>query len=554
VSLGVTVLLLGPLLGPGVTLRYDMAWAPIPTFTPWVLGVGVVAPRAVPSDAFAVLVGQVVGADLAQSAVLAGALMALGVGAAALLLEVRPGASALARCAAVVGSVWSLFVVERLAVGHWPVLLGAAAVPWGLRAALRLRRGAPGWAGLTTALLLAGLGGANGLLATVPPVLVALLWPPAQVRAAAAAVVVATGACAVWALPALVFRPTAARDSVDAFAPRADGALGVMGAVLSGGGLWNPVSHPAELSVPWLAAAVLLLTMGGIAVLALTGRRGGGRVVVAAVTLPLLLVAVAALPAARPLWSALVLDLPGGGVLRDPQKLSAGWSVAGAVGIGALVDEARSRLGRQSGAAVGVLCCLVWVAVLPGAAWGLGGALSGTELPPDYAAAVGVLDAAPPGTVAVLPWQQYRRYAWNEGRVSLTVAPRLLPRQVLADDSLPVSGTRVPGEDPRSGRVRDALAAGADPATVLRAEGARYVFVEKGSTPVPDPSDLGVVLHDTQAAAVVDLGPAVERAVTPLWPVLTGWLVTAGTYLAVVGVALLGHGRPSPTRLLRCRA
>ena len=76
------LLILGPVLGPGVAVSYDMAWSPDPRWTPFVTGVDTPAPRAVPSDAVAVLVGQIVGAGLAQSLILGGVLVALGTGTA----------------------------------------------------------------------------------------------------------------------------------------------------------------------------------------------------------------------------------------------------------------------------------------------------------------------------------------------------------------------------------------------------------------------------------------------------------------------------------------
>ena len=45
------------------------------------------------------------------------------------------GTSVTARLAAVSLAVWNPFVVERLWIGHWPVLLGCAVLPWLIRLA-----------------------------------------------------------------------------------------------------------------------------------------------------------------------------------------------------------------------------------------------------------------------------------------------------------------------------------------------------------------------------------------------------------------------------------
>ena len=57
VSALVAVVVLGPALGRGVVLAYDLAWSPDPRLTPFTLGTSTPAPRAVPSDAVGVVLG-----------------------------------------------------------------------------------------------------------------------------------------------------------------------------------------------------------------------------------------------------------------------------------------------------------------------------------------------------------------------------------------------------------------------------------------------------------------------------------------------------------------
>ncbi len=84
------LVVLGPALGPGVVIAYDMPWSPDARWTPFVLGQDTPAPRVVPSDAVMVLLGKVLGAGLAQSLVLVAILVGLALGAVALLEEIAP--------------------------------------------------------------------------------------------------------------------------------------------------------------------------------------------------------------------------------------------------------------------------------------------------------------------------------------------------------------------------------------------------------------------------------------------------------------------------------
>ena len=119
------LLMLGPALAPGYVLSYDMVWVPDLALRPDFLGLGSALPRAVPSDAVVAVADEVVPGMLLQKAVLVGALVAAGLGAARLV-----GGSLVTELVACSIAVWNPFVVERLVIGHWPVLLGYAVLPW----------------------------------------------------------------------------------------------------------------------------------------------------------------------------------------------------------------------------------------------------------------------------------------------------------------------------------------------------------------------------------------------------------------------------------------
>ena len=100
VAVCLAILILGPALFPGLVIAYDMVWVSEPRWTPFVLGVGTPAPRAVPGDAVVVLVSTILTAGLGQKAVLLGVLVLAGSGAAALFRHLRPTSSRLACSAA----------------------------------------------------------------------------------------------------------------------------------------------------------------------------------------------------------------------------------------------------------------------------------------------------------------------------------------------------------------------------------------------------------------------------------------------------------------------
>ena len=118
------VLLLGPALGLGYVLSYDMVWVPDLAFRSDFLGLGTGLPRAVPSDAVVSVLDELLGGMVLQKLALLGGLVLGGFGIQ------RLAGSVLSRCVAVSVFVWNPFVVERLWMGHWPVLLGYAVLPW----------------------------------------------------------------------------------------------------------------------------------------------------------------------------------------------------------------------------------------------------------------------------------------------------------------------------------------------------------------------------------------------------------------------------------------
>ncbi|EAP99246.1 hypothetical protein JNB_03720 [Janibacter sp. HTCC2649] len=538
---------LGPALGPGVVIAYDMPWSPDARWTPFVLGQDTPAPRVVPSDAVMVLLGKVLGAGLTQSLVLLAILVGLALGAVALLEEIAPDAGLAARCACAVAAVWNPFVSERLVIGQWVVVLGLAVLPWALRAALRTAQGTSGAYAVTLAVCVAGVGGVNSVLivaAAVVPVLLTGLGRGTRSVLRSLAVVVATivGVSAVWMVPSLVNSPPVSGASADAFGPGADTPFGVWGSLLSGGGFWNTASHPTARSVPLIALLAALLSLVAVASLVAEVRRSHRWPLAAPVLVGVAVVGLSAAPFARDAWSWLVTGLPGGGALRDSQKLLAIWVLALALGVGLVVERLLRVLPRAiiGSAAVGVTGLVVLLS--PQMAWGMGGRLQAVDVPEGYRTAATRLSDLPPAEVGLLPWSQYRRYDWNDRRVSLTLGPRIIDQTVLFDDSLPLSSGRVDGESPRAARVSRAIAAGASPVQALRDAGVRYIAAELRTgldVDVAAVRSSGVVVVDDPTLLVVDVGGG-EHGASSSGPGRLGWLMSLLTAVVVItrGVVL----------------
>lgn len=553
-----SALLLGPALRPGLVLAYDLGWSPDPRLTPFVTGSSMVAPRAVPSDAFAVVLGSLVGAGPAQKLMLLAILVLAALGPVRLLLSYARVGVAATTLAAVV-AIWNPFVAERLAIGQWTILLGYALLGWLAHAALSAR--APGGSVLPVLgwLAVAGVGGANTVAMALPVALVVLVWPGSQaaglarrLRSGVLAVGVALGVSAVWALPGLAGQVVGDPGGAAVFRPRSDTVLGVFGSLVTGGGMWNTAAHAAGRGPDGLAVVITVLVLVILAAGVRPALRAGLTPVLGAGLLALLVVAASATPGIRAAWDALLVLIPGGGVLRDSQKLLASWVLVIALGAAFALDRLL-RSTRVAGLApvLGVAAVVLPVALQPTLAWGLSGRLAAHRVPADYRELADRLSEAEPGLVGVLPWNQYRRYPWNGDRVALSLAPRIIDQPVLQNDALPTRSGAVAGEDTRAAAVTAAIAAGNNPVAALRAEGVRYLVIESdsspsgpaGGSPAPVlPPDAREVSAGASGTAY-DLGPVAAPVLPAPTAHRAGWVVTGLTWAAVALAGLARAGR-----------
>lgn len=537
--------LLGPGLGWGYVLSYDMVWVPDLTLRPDFLGLGSALPRAVPSDAVVSVADVVIPGMLLQKVVLLGSLAVAGAGGAALV----PALSLPARCFAASLFVWNPFVAERLVLGHWPVLIGYAVLPWLLVVGRRLRTAERSLATLLPLLAIGSLSASAGLVSAVAVLAVALqgrLRPDLRLVAALAA------ANAPWVVAGLLHSGVAATDrsGAEVFALHGEGLLPGPLAALSLGGVWNADVVPATRTGPLaVVALVLLLALGALGLrswLADTARRDRWALVVCwAVGWT-----VAVQSWAAPGINAALATLPGGGLLRDGSRLLGLCvpllAVLGAYGVQRLGEHIGP--GRQQQLTCALLA-LAPLALMPDAAWGVSGRLRAVDYPASYDVVREAVGDADGTNVLVLPFSSFRAPDWNGGRKVLDPLGRYLRPDYVASDVLVVSGVVVDGEDPLVKEVRDALALSS--AAERSRELARLgigVVVTDSSAPgrVPELAGTPVVASGDLSAIALE-GPRDT-------PAPRSWVVAmALAWSAWIGCSVAGIAASLAARALRTR-
>lgn len=523
VSAGLALLVFLPVLGRGFVLTYDMVFAPRQSLVPDALGLGSALPRSVPADAVIALATAVVPGDLVQKFVLLLSLFLAAYGAGRLVPTEQLGT----RIVAATAYAWTAYFAERLFIGHWPLLLTYACLPWIVRAGLSLREGEPK--------ALAWL-----LLACAP----AVLTPPGGVLAALAAMVAAgprkighTFGVAVvlnlpWLVPTLTHPGGSLSDpaGVAAFSARAESWGPVILSVLGLGGIWNGDVVPGSRGGPMAPLLILITVCVALAGLRPLARRWGTAPVRSLLLLGVLGVVLASLatfPLGEPVLSWAMGHIPGAGLLRDAQKWVAWWALPVSLGFALAIESAAARLRTEAArVAIVVAAALFPLLTMPDLAWGGWGRIEAVRYPDDWNAVHRLLaEDDRPGDVVALPLSTFRGFAWNDYRTQLDPAPRALPKTVLVDDTLRVGADEIAGEDSRMARVRAATSA-AD----LAASGIGWILVEHGTPGKPDPRLLN-------GAKPVWSGQWLTLYRTPGEPVVT----ETGAWIPVVlanGVAL----------------
>jgi hypothetical protein len=491
VGLCLGLLALGPGLRRGFLLSYDMVFVPREPFA--AARPGLAPPRAVPSDLVIATVSRIMPADVAQKLVLL-AVFVLGCAGVAALLDREP---LLARLAGGVFYVWNPYVGERIIIGQWALLLGYAGLPWVLRAVLSPDEApdkAP-WrwtARLCLSLIPAVIGGFAAMAITALVLVPAVLFTRSARRAVIALAALAAGSLP-WLIPSLQHTVYVDPGGVAAFAARADTSFGSAGSLLMLGGGWNAQTVPKGYGGAWSALwlAVVIAALAGY-LLSVRDHRWPGLGIAALAGLLIACVGVTA--PGRDLLRSVTSAWPGVAVLRDAQQFVAPLALAEAAGFGVVVAWAmnpgpfgtrgtRERPGGldRAGVALGVLALLAPVLLLPGLAWGAAGRLRPAWYPAGWLAAARMIDTSPArGAVLLLPWETYRRPAWNHGEALFDPWPKLLSRPVIWNDGTRVGDVALAPDDPRARRLDGAIRGGGPLTAALGAAGVRFVVDDAG--------------------------------------------------------------------------
>ncbi|WP_378542008.1 hypothetical protein [Nocardioides sp. GCM10028917] len=542
------VLLLGGALGPGYVLSYDMVWVPDLALRGDVLGLGSALPRAIPSDAVVAALDEVLGGMLLQKVVLVGVLVAAGTGFGALTRD----RTTAAQLVAVSIGLWNPFVVERLLLGHWPLLLGYAVLPWLVVALSDLDAGRARLPARVPALLVLGSLSASAGLASA---LVAFAVAGRRLGRRGSALLAAcvAGANAPWIVAGLVSPATSSSDPLGAlvFATADEGLMVGPVAALSFGGVWNAEVAPgSRLGLAGLVGTLLLVTaaVAGAVRIARGAREPRLPALAACWCVGCGLAVVSwATPGAIGWLSE---NMPAGGLLRDGSRMLGLTVPLVVVLVAVAVDGVIGRLpDRATVVVVGGALALLPVSLMPDAAWGAGGKLDAVRYPAAYERARAAVAGAPRGAAVSLPFVSYRAPAWNGGRRVLDPLPRYLDRPTVVNDVLIVSGRGLAGEDPRSATVARALQAPtpAERSTALRAAGISVIVGEEiEGYPVPDVEGEKVLVGDL---SVTVLGVAEQRDVSRgrLAVLASAWMVWVAVLLGPLAL-LARRIRASVTR------
>ncbi len=484
-ALSLTVAVTAPLLAPGYLLHRDAVSTPRSYLSDAALGLGGTAPRAVPQDFLIAVSSAVIDGGIVVKALLLAGLMCAGWGAARLSRQLLPDAGLPGELVATTLAIWNPYVAERLLQGHWSLLVGYGCLPWVAGAVIRLRCGpaTPAWvvwAAVVFWIALAGLT-PTGLILAAVVALVCVAAPgggTARVRCATGVLVAAALAALPWLVAAVIGGALGSPQSsgVQAFAARAEPALGTLGSLAGLGGIWNAEATPYSRTTPFALLATAVL----VAVVAL----GLPTVLRRPPALPLLILTAVSvvLPAAMATGPGLaaaqaVIDaVPGLGVIRDGQKWVAlavpGYALAGAGAVVTLRRWARPEL-------TALVCATALIAVLPDLVWGVWGRIAPVHYPPGWATVARIVNSEP-GTVAVLPAESMRQFRWAGRAPVLDPLPRWLRADVLSTGDLTVSGVIVPGEGSKARETQRLLLAGAPP-DALAGAGVGWVVVESGT-------------------------------------------------------------------------
>jgi hypothetical protein len=434
--------LAGRMFGSGLLLNVDLVIGDRIPMPPGQFGAGLELPRRVPFYSILSPLTWLVPGPVVAGAVTVGAVTAAVAGVSR-LVERTCGPARAPVPARVVALALGLFyglspmLLTRVAVGHLPLVVAMALLPW---AACSLRANAEAGGPWSWALFWGGAFAVTGSAGSVVGLVlvgfhVALGAGPVVVRFGRLLALAATQA--VWLFPGLaVLGAGSALPTTDwrGFASRVSdfGGEGQVAGVLAlvvGGGFFARAEDVARAGlgatsrpvVTILAAVVVVLFVIGFTAAVRNRRLPGGPALWLSGLMGAMLVLAPIAPGLWRLWDAL-LAWPAAGIVREPQKF---WPLAGLVLVVAMGWVLHRLPGRFTGAGLSIgLAALTVAAAWPGL-WGASGRLVVAEVPEPWAAIEAELDGEG-GRLVVFPWRRYHFLDLSGGRNIIGPAPWLL--------------------------------------------------------------------------------------------------------------------------------
>ena len=345
------------------------------------------------------------------------------------------------------------FVFDRLYAGQLGVLLGYALLPFAVTALLdaaqephRVGRAAC-WAGAMMMM------SEHFAWILVPVTAAIVLTRPYLVRASVRLGAAALGAAAISSYllvaPLLVgTRPAGPLAQLTAYRTQADPRVGLLANVAGLYGFFRPgPAEPKNLFSGWpavLAALLLIVAVGYVAVLRDAARRRDGLAILAAGVAGYFLALGDQGPTGG-LFRLAYEHVPGFVMMREPDKFAVLVAFAYAYGFGWgiawLTTRSRQKAARVAVAALAIVLPLTYTPNLLG---GLGGQVKASELPSSWSVASRL---AGQGTVLFLPWHAYFATPFTGQRVIANPAAFYFAGTVLASQN-PGLGYAFAAEDP----------------------------------------------------------------------------------------------------------
>ena len=345
------------------------------------------------------------------------------------------------------------FVFDRLYAGQLGVLLGYALLPFAVTALLdaaqephRVGRAAC-WAAATVMM------SEHFAWILVPVAAAIILTRPRRLLASLRLGGAALGAAAISAylvVPPLLAgaSPASPLTQLNAYRTRADPRVGLMVNVAGLYGFFSQgPTEPKDLFSRWpaiLAALVLIVAAGYVAVLRDAARRRDGLAILAAGAVGYFLALGSQGPTGG-LFTFAYEHIPGFVMMREPDKFSVLVALAYAYGFGWgvawLTTGSRQKAAHLVPAALAIALPLAYTPNLLG---GLGGQVKASEVPSSWASASRLTGDA---TVLFLPWHEYFPTPFTGQRTIANPAAAYFAGTVLASQN-PGPGYAFAAEDP----------------------------------------------------------------------------------------------------------